>query len=210
MKSTVKHCCSGLLPITYSFLIVEQIKTLNVKEEKLPLEASFNLHQKMILLGVSLLPGWFVVELSGRYLGLTGYLFLIFFLSLFFYLVSLAFSKKGLVKKGHKLYKAKIFNGVTLSKRKVDLTDRPVVSILKFRKSQKMIWFSIAKPDLAQSFNSFEVFVLNERHIKRDSVMYFESEENANKAVDFLTTGFPLKHEIFSPNFSGIKTAARG
>lgn len=188
---------------------MEQINTINVKEEKLPLEASFNLHQKMILIGVSLLPAWFVVELSGRNLSLVGYLFLMIFLLLFFYLVSLTFSKKGLIKKDHKLFKAKIFNGVTLSKRRVDLTDRPVVSILKFRKSQKMIWFSIAKPDLAKSFNSFEVFVLNDRHIKRDSVMYFETEDNATKALEFLTNNFPLRHELFSPNFSGIKTAAR-
>ena len=168
-------------------------------EEKLPLEDSFNLHQKMILLGVSLLPGWFVVELSGRNLTLTGYLLLMLFLSLFFYMVSLAFSKKGLVKKDNKLYKAKIFNGVTLSKRRVDLTDRPAVSILKFKKSQKMIWFSVAKPDLGQTFNSFEVFVLNESHVKRDSVQFFESEENANKALEFITSGFPVKHEVFSP-----------
>lgn len=177
--------------------------------EKLPLEASFNLHQKMILLGVSLLPAWFVVELSGRILSLTGYLILMIFLLLFFYLVSLTFSKKGLIKKDHKLYKAKIFNGLTLSRNKVNLTNRPVVSILKFKKSQKMIWFSIAKPDLATSFNSFEVFVLNERHIKRDSVMYFASEENANKAIEFLTTDFPLRHELFSPNFSRIRAVAK-
>lgn len=177
-------------------------------EEKLPLEPSFNLHQKMILMGVSLLPAWFVVELSERFLSLTGYLFLMFFLLLFFYLVSLTFSKKGLIKKGNKLYKAKIINGITLSRSKVNLTDRPVVSILKFKKSQKMIWFSIAKPDLAQSFNSFEVFVLNDRHIKRDSVMYFEREENANKAIEFLTTDFPLRHELFSPNFSRVRTVA--
>ena len=178
-------------------------------EEKLPLETSYNLHQKMILLGVSLFPGWFIVELSGRNLSINGGLLLMFFLLLFFYVVSLAFSHKGLVKKGDKLYKAKIFNGVTLSKRRVDLTERPVVSILRFKKSQKMIWFSIAKPDLGKMFNSFEVFVLNESHTKRELVIYFTSEENANKAVEFLTSGFPLKHEIFSPTTARVRREAR-
>lgn len=178
-------------------------------EEKLPLETAYNLHQKMILLGVSLLPALFVIELSGRNLSWIGYLMLMAFLSLFFYLVSLAFSKKRLVKKNNKLYKAKIFNGVTLSRSRIRLTDRPVVSILKFKKSQKMIWFSMAKPDLGKSFNSFEVFVLNESHVKRDSVMYFENEENANKALEFITTGFPLKHEIFSPTTARVRRAAR-
>lgn len=173
-----------------------------MKEEKLPLEASFNLHQKMIIMGLSLLPAMFVVELSGRNMNWKGYLILVIFLSLFFYLISLAFSRKGLIKKDQKLYKAKIFNGVTLYQNRVDLTDRPVVSILKFRKSQKLIWFSMAKPDLGKTFNSFEVFVLNQRHIKRDSVMFFQNEETAKKAIEFLTTDFPLRHELFSPNFA--------
>ncbi len=178
-----------------------------MKEEKLPLEAAYNLHQKMILVGVSLIPALFVIELTGRSLGLIGYLMLMFFLSLFFYLISLAFSKKGLVKKDHKLYKAKIFNGVTLSKRRVSFVDRPVVSILTFRKRQKLIWFSVAKPDIDKSFNSFEVFVLNESHVKRDSVIYFENEENALAAVEFIKADFPVTYEIFSPTTARVRRA---
>lgn len=131
-----------------------------------------------------------------------GYLVFIFALLLFFYLIALAFSSKGLIKNQEKLYTAKFFNGFTLFKSRVTLKDRPVVSVLKFKKRQKYVWFSIAKPDLDKAFNSFEIFVLNERHIKRDSVMYFTNEENSKKAVEFLTTDFPLRHELFSPNFN--------
>jgi len=131
-----------------------------------------------------------------------GYPVFIFALLLFFYLIALAFSSKGLIKNQEKLYTAKFFNGLTLFKSRVTLKDRPVVSVLKFKKRQKYVWFSIAKPDLDKAFNSFAIFVLNERHIKRDSVMYFTNEENSKKAVEFLTTDFPLRHELFSPNFN--------
>jgi len=100
------------------------------------------------------------------------------------------------------LYKAKFFRGITLFNRKVDLTDRPVISILKFKKSQKYPFFSVARPDLSESFNSFEIFVLNKTHYKRDSVMYFKKEKSADNVIEFLTNDFPLRHEIFSPNYA--------
>jgi hypothetical protein len=81
------------------------------------------------------------------------------------------------------------------------LTDKPVVSILKFKKIQKFAFFSVAKPDLSESFYSFERFVLNKNHFKRDSIMYFKQEKCANDAIEFLTKDFPLRHELFSPNY---------
>ena len=88
------------------------------------------------------------------------------------------------------------------------MNNRPVVSILKFKKSQKFAFFSAAKPDLSEEFNSFQLFVLTDNHIKRDSVMYFKKEENAQKAIQFLTSDFPLRHEVFSPNFSNMRTTS--
>jgi len=81
------------------------------------------------------------------------------------------------------------------------LTDKPVVSILKFKKIQKFAFFSVAKPDLSESFYSFERFVLNKNHFIRDSFMYFKQEKCANDAIEFLTKDFPLRHELFSPNY---------
>ena len=156
----------------------------------------------MILIMISLIPLSFMIEMLEMSLNWKGYIFFIFTLLIFLYLTALAFSSKGLVKNGDRLYTAKFFKDFTLFKSKVGLNDRPVVSVLKFKKRQKYVWFSIAKPDLDKAFNSFEIFVLNERHIKRDSVMYFKSEESSQKAVEFLTTDFPLRHEVFSPNFN--------
>ena len=171
-----------------------------MKSEKLPLEQSFNLQQKIILVGISLIPLLLIIALINIQLNWKGYLVFITILLLFIYLISLAFSKKGLIKKENKIYKAKFFRGLTLFKRKIDLTDRPVASILKFKKSQKLAFFSAAKPDLNESFNSFEIFVLNKTHYKRDSIIYFKNESSAKKAIEFITQDFSLRHEVFSPD----------
>jgi hypothetical protein len=174
-----------------------------MKQEKLISEAGFSLHQKIILIGFSLPPLLFLVALCFIDLNWRGYIFFLVILILFLMFISLAFSKKGLIKKGDKLYKGKFFFGTTIFRRKVNLHNRPVVSILKFKKSQKLSFFSAAKPDLGEQFNSYEIFVLTENHVKRDSVMYFKNEENAQKAIQFLTNDFPLRYEVFSPDFRG-------
>ncbi|MGY5847390.1 hypothetical protein ACW6QP_08210 [Salegentibacter sp. HM20] len=171
-----------------------------MKSEKLPLEQSFNFQQKIILLGIALIPLLFIVAMIKIQLNWKGYLLYIFSLLLLTYLISLAFSKKGIIKKEDNIYKAKFFQDFTLFKSKVDLTDRPVASILKFRKSQKLAFFSVAQPDLSESFNSFVIFVLNKTHYKRDAIMYFKKETSAKKALDFITQDFPLRQEIFSPD----------
>ena len=38
--------------------------------------------------------------------------------------------------------------------------------------------------------------------------MYFKKEENAQKAIQFLTNDFPLRHEVFSPDFSNMRSAS--
>ncbi len=171
------------------------------QQDKIVFERSFNLQQKLIIMGFSLFPLLFIIVLLEQNLNWKGYLIFIVALLLFLYLIALAFSRKGLIKKEQFLYKGKIFRGYTLFKQKIDLTDRPVVSILKFKKRQKFAFFSVAKPDLSHSFNSFEIFVLNANHFKRDSVMYFKEEKSANKAIEFLTRDFPFTHEIFSPQY---------
>lgn len=172
-----------------------------MKIQKFRSEFAFTLHQKIMLIGFSLIILLILIELINQNLNLIGYLLFFFFLILFLFLLALTFSKKELIKKNKKLYKAKSFLGVTLLKRKVNLSDRPVVSILKFKKNQKFAFVSAARPDQADSFNSFEIFLLNENHTKRDSIIYFKKEENANNAIAFFINNFPLKYEIFSPRF---------
>lgn len=164
-------------------------------------ERAFTIHQMILLIGFSAISLQFFLQLMDYNLTLSGYLTAAFFLTLTLYLLGLAFSKKTLIKKESKLYKGKSIFGILLTRRKIKLNDRPVVSILKFKKKQKFAFVSAASPDQADAFNSFELFVLNEKHTQRDSVVYFSKEHSAEEAVAFLTQDFPLRHEIFSPDF---------
>ncbi|WP_034257680.1 hypothetical protein [Altibacter lentus] len=169
---------------------------------KITFEDRYSFHQKTMLGGFAAISAiGFYNSISALY-EVIGIITSIFFLMLTLFLLALIFSKKGLQKKGENLYKTISIKGITLLKSKIKLSDRPAVSILKIKKQQKFAFVSSANPDQSESFNSFEIFVLNQRHTKRDPVIYFKNEENATKAIKFLTTEFRLKHEIFSPDFS--------
>ena len=164
-------------------------------------EQAFTIHQVIMLIGFSAISLMIFTNLTENELNIIGYLIAILFLTLALYFIALAFSKKTLIKKNGNLYVGKSIFGFVLFRRKVKIDNRPILSLLKFKKNQKFAFVSAARPDQADSFNSFELFVLNEKHTKRDSVLYFKNEQNAEQAIDFLTTDFPLKHEIFSPDF---------
>jgi len=55
-----------------------------------------------------------------------------------FGLISFIFSKKGLLINNNGLYKANFVFGILLYKRKVELKNKPIVTILKLRKSQNL------------------------------------------------------------------------
>ncbi len=178
-------------------------------KENLILEDSFSTHQKIHLFALASPILALVIELSEVRLNWIGILFLLFFIFIFIVVMGFAFSKKGFQKRDGKLFKAKFFQGKVLSRKTIDLVDRPVVSILKFKRSRKYAFFSAAKPDLASSFNAFEIYVLNERHIKRDLLMRLTSEDKAIKAVEFLSSDLLLRHEVYSPNFGYARIPVR-
>ena len=178
-------------------------------KENLILEDSFSTHQKIHIFALASPILALVIELTEIQLNSIGVLFLLLFLFIFIVIMCFAFSKKGFVKREGKLFKARFFRGKILSRKSINLVDRPVVSILKFKRSRKYAFFSAAKPDLASTFNSFEVYVLNERHIKRDLLMRLTLEENAMEAVKFLCEDLLLRHEIYSPNFGYARVPAR-
>tara|TARA_R110002124_G_scaffold286715_1_gene468424 strand:- start:88 stop:609 length:522 start_codon:yes stop_codon:yes gene_type:complete len=172
-----------------------------MKNDKITFEPRFSFHQRTVL------TGFFIISLIGTFNSIPTqsnifeYLGLMFFVLLSLILLILVFSKKGLQKTGEKLYRTISFREIIIFKTRIELSDRPIVSLLKFRKTQKFAFVSSANPDQGESFNVFEIFVLNERHTKRDSVIYFKHKESANTAIEFMTKDFALKHEIFSPNF---------
>ncbi len=173
-----------------------------MKKNYFTAEQAYTLHQKLILSGFWLPSFVIFLNLIKNRLNLLGYLIAFGFLFLAVYLFALCFSKRALLQKNQNLYRAKLFYGIVLVKKKIKLENRPVVSILKFKKSLKFAFLAAASPDEAYSFNSYEIFILNEKHTKRDSLLYFKNEENAKAAINFLTANFALRNEIFSPNFS--------
>ncbi|WP_029036696.1 hypothetical protein [Salinimicrobium xinjiangense] len=180
-----------------------------MEREKLILQDSFTTHQKIHLLGLSSPVLVIIIDLLGLGLHWSSPFFILFFAAIILIVAIIAFSKKGFLKSDGKLFKARFFRGKVLFASSINILDRPVISILKFRRSRKYAFFSAAKPDLASSFNSFEVYVLNDRHIKRDLLMRLTSEEKAQQAIGFLTSDLLLRHEIYSPNFGHARIGRR-
>jgi hypothetical protein len=174
---------------------------LNMTADRIILEDTCTTHQKIHLSTYAIVILMFTISLLIRSLNYKGYLIVIVLTFIFLAITSFAFSKKGFIKSDKLLFKGYFFKEYLLFKKKINLEDRPVVSILKHKRSQKFAFFSAAKPDLGIIFNAFSIHALNERHIKRDPLMYFNEEKNAEKALSFLTTDFDLRHELFSPNF---------
>jgi hypothetical protein len=167
------------------------------------LEPRFTAHQKThILFSIGAPIVLIIIILIGMNLNYKGYIILFLIILIYFSMICLAFSRRGLLKKGSDLYRGLYFKNILLLKKKINLTNKTKISILRFRRSQKMAWFSIARPDLATGFNAFDINLLNHKHTQRELLISFRNIDNANKAIDFLETNFDLKHEIYSPDFS--------
>jgi len=173
-----------------------------MKKHKITFENRYTFHQKTMLIGFSVISFLFCFNSIKENIYISGHLITLLFLLLTIFLIALSFSQKGLMKKNAKLYKTISFKGIILFKNRIEVLDRPVVSILTFRKKQKFSFVSSANPDQSESFNAFEIFALNDRHTKRETIIYFKSKENANKAIEFLIQNFLFRHEEFSPDFS--------
>lgn len=85
--------------------------------------------------------------------------------------------------------------------RKIDLNNKPVFTILKFKKIQKFAFLTVANPDMSHAFNGFDIYLLNEKHTEKERIMCLKSELNSQKAIDFITLNTNLKHEVYSPDF---------
>ncbi len=173
--------------------------------DRIVLEGRFTTHQKLVILlgiGSPLLIIILTLLIKLPAYNFIGYFVLLFFLSIYSVLVAIAFMKRGFYKKNSKLYKASFINKKVILKSKIILTNKPKLSILKFKKYQKYAWFNVANPDMTSEFNSFEINILSENHTIREPILFLKNENNANNAVTFLTENFSLENEIFSPDFS--------
>ncbi len=112
------------------------------------------------------------------------------------------FFKRRLLKKESELYRGLYCFGKLILKKKISLNNKDQVSILKFRKTQKMAWFSNANPDLALTFQKSDVTLLNKKHTKREMLISLDSEDLAIKTIAFLENNFDLEYNVYSPDFS--------
>lgn len=172
--------------------------------QQIVLEYNFDLHQKIHLSFYAAFCLLLILELRDVPINFASVLFFIFFLLIFLFFTALIFLKKGFLIRNNRLYTASFIRGIPLHKRVVDLKNKPVISVLKFKKRQKFAFFSAAKPDLAHQFNAFDLYLLNERHTQKLRLFSFKQEGVAKDALKFLLSHTSLKNEVYSPRYSGI------
>lgn len=54
---------------------------------------------------------------------------------------------------------------------------------------------------MSHGFNGFDIYLLNEKHTKKERIMSLKSELNSQKAIDFIILNTKLKHEVYNPDF---------
>ncbi len=170
---------------------------------KIILEDRFTNHQKTMFLLYMTVP--FVLGLIKLWqlnlLNSLGYLVVFTLTLVYLFLTTIAFLKRGFIENNSQLYIGSFFRGRLYFKKKLDISKRTGLCILKFRSSRKYVFFSLADPDLAHSFYRHEINLLNEMHTRRNPIMSLLKKDNAEKAAGFLTANFPLEREKYNPRF---------
>ncbi|UAB82258.1 hypothetical protein INR76_05720 [Marixanthomonas sp. SCSIO 43207] len=165
------------------------------------LEDLFESHKKVHLYVLFLLPTAFFILGTIYKSGFTQVLFLFGLLIWLFLAISFIFVKKGLVKTDSGIHFGYFCWGRYVGKDKNKYLDRPTVTILKFKKRQKLAFISAANPDFSSSFNSFDIYLLNKKHTKKDKLIGLKNISRANSAIEFMTKNSDLKFELYSPDF---------
>lgn len=179
-----------------SFVVI-----LNRERKYIILEDLFESHKKVHLYVLFLLPtAFFVLGIIYKG-GWTQILFLFGLLVWLFFAISFIFIKKGLIKSDNGIHFGYFCWGLYVGKDKNKYLDRPIVTVLKFKKRQKLAFVSAANPDFSSSFNAFDVYLLNEKHTEKDKLIGLNTISRANSAIEFITKNSNLKFELYSPDF---------
>ena len=142
------------------------------------------------MLGIIHKTGWIQISF--------GFGFLIWII----FALSFIFIKKGLVKDNKGIHLGYYCWKKYVGRDKNKFSDRPIVTILKFKKKQKLAFISAANPDFSTSFNAFDIYLLNDRHTKKNKLIGLKDKLNADSAIEFITANSDLKFELYSPDFS--------
>ena len=165
------------------------------------LEDRFTTHQKIVFFIFLELPAINFIASLFKNISILNSILILLICS--FVLGALGFSllKLGFIEDHGKLYLGNFLFGKLIFKEKIKLKNKPKLCVLKFKKRQRLGFMSTAKPNMCEEFECFDVNILNENHTKRDNIISLKKETNSQKAIKFLTSNFPLKYEIYHPNF---------
>ena len=167
------------------------------------LGSRFSSHQKTHILLYLATPLLIIsVSLIIQSQSLNGFIVGILILLLCVFVISIAYARKGLVEKNGNLYRCIFLDRQLLIKKKINQKDKLDFSVLKFKKSQKMAWFSTARPDLGTGFDTFDITLLNKDHTKKDLMISVKKEEYADLVVEFLKKNSTLNHNSYQPKLS--------
>ena len=170
--------------------------------KKIILEKKFNFYQTVIISGAALLNFVILFQMFRGNLSVIGFVITIPFCLSFLPFVALAFCKKGLIVMNDKLYVGLFAFDFLFWMSHQKTMQRPAVSILTFKKNQKLGFLAAANPDYADSFQSYDIYLLSENHIQRDIVLYLKSRARAEQGIEFIEKHLAINYEIFSPNFN--------
>src|SRR5690606_23503650 len=83
--------------------------------------------------------------------------------------------------------------------KKVDLTDKTDISILKYKGAQKFTFAVVANPNQTYEVYNNRIYLLNSNHSVKDLIFTTKDASSAEKAVSFINENFGLNFSNYNP-----------
>ena len=109
---------------------------------------------------------------------------LLFFVCILLFI--LLFSKQGIIIDNENLKYSLFIFGRPFFTKKIALENKTDVTILTTGTTQKLAWFSAARPDLSVSTKILEIVLLNKNHSNKESILITRKKVYAEKIIDSL------------------------
>lgn len=175
--------------------------------KKLILKSSLTSHQKfflsMLFLVLFFIGSIYVLSLFAGLmkdfpLSLRDYISLLMFPISLVAMLNLL-SKNGFIIENNELSTAKFVFKIPWSSKKVNLTDKTDISILKYKGSQKFIFALVANPNQAYEVYSNRIYLLNSNHSVKELIFTTKDDLDAEKAISFINESFGLNFSNYNP-----------
>lgn len=174
---------------------------MNNQKKYLILKNAFGSNSKLYIYIFFLIILCGVFAVIAKSFGLIKIVSIVIFIVILFLALSIWFLKIGLVKNKYGISIGYFAWGKLLFTESIGILNNPFVTILKFKKRERAA-YHIANPEFSQSFNSFDIYLLNKKHTVKKEIISLNNEQKAESAISFLIENTKLKYEIYSPDFS--------